>query len=76
MPIGTDKVVMMSAAAGGAGANWFGDGTDGAFNSSGDTGITPANEVGNWDGDMVVKNYTRFTHKRFVIIPNDLLLKT
>ena len=61
MPIGTDKVVMMSAAAGGAGANWFGDGTDGAFNSSGDTGITPANEVGNWDGDMVVKNYTSFT---------------
>ena len=61
MPIGTDKVVMMSAAAGGAGANWFGDGTDGAFSSSGDTAITPANEVGDWDADMVVKNYTSFT---------------
>jgi len=61
MPIGTDKVVMMSAGAGGAGANWFGDGTDGAFSSSGDTPITPSNEVGNWDGDMVVKNYTSFT---------------
>jgi hypothetical protein len=59
MPIGTDKVVMMSA--GGGGENWFGDGTDGAFSSSGDTAITPTNLNGDWDADMVVKNYSSFT---------------
>lgn len=60
MPIGADKVVMMSAGAGGAGENWFGDGTDGAFSSSGDEVLNPLNDSGDWDADMVVKNYSSF----------------
>jgi hypothetical protein len=71
MPIGADRVALMSA--GGGGENWFGDGTDGAFSSSGDTPITPSNEVGDWDGDMVVKNYSSFTlaatHKYYMDHP-------
>ena len=59
MPIGADRVALMSA--GGAKENYFGDGSDGAFSSSGDTAITPTNLNGDWDADMVVKNYTSFT---------------
>ena len=59
MPIGADRVALMSA--GGVNENYFGDGTDGAFSSSGDTALTPTNISGDWDADMIVKNYTSFT---------------
>ena len=60
MSLGAVKQGLFGAAGGGK-ENYFGDGSDGAFSSSGDTGITPANLNGDWDADMVVKNYTSFT---------------
>ena len=67
MPIGADRVALMSA--GGVNENYFGDGSDGAFSSSGDTELNPLNDNGDWDADMIVKNYTSFvlnaTHNYF-----------
>ena len=42
-------------------ANNFGDGSDGAFDSNGNTTITVTNKNGSYDGDMMVKQYTSFT---------------
>ena len=42
-------------------ANNFGDGSDGAFNSAGNTTLTVTNKSGSYDGDMMVKQYTSFT---------------
>ena len=41
--------------------NNFGNGSDGAFNSAGNTTLTVTNKNGNYDGDMMVKQYTSFT---------------
>ena len=41
--------------------NYFGDGSDGAFSSSGATSLTVANKSGNFDGDMMVRQHTSFT---------------
>ena len=41
--------------------NNFGNGGDGAFNSTGNTTLTVTNKNGNYDGDMMVKQYTSFT---------------
>ena len=41
--------------------NYFGDGSDGAFTSGGNTTITVQNKNGTYDGDMVIKQYTSFT---------------
>jgi len=41
--------------------NYFGDGSDGAYNSTGNTTITVQNKNGSYDGDMVIKEYTTFT---------------
>ena len=60
MPLGTEKTALLGAA-GGGGANYFGDGSDGAVTTSGDLTYTPANTSGSWLGDMVVKNYTTLT---------------
>jgi hypothetical protein len=59
MPIGVDRVALISA--GGVNENYFGDGSDGSFSSSGDTELNPLNDNGYWDADMIVKNYTSFT---------------
>ena len=41
--------------------NYFGDESDGAFNSSGATTLTVANKNGSFDGDMMVRQHTSFT---------------
>lgn len=41
--------------------NYFGDGGDGNVTISSDTQLTVPNKVGNYDGDMVVKNYNNLT---------------
>ena len=41
--------------------NDFGDASDGAFNSSGNTTLTVTNKNGSYDGDMMVKQYSSFT---------------
>ena len=60
MPLGSEKAGLMAASAG-ASTNYFGDGSDGAVTSSGDITYTPANQASDYDGDMVVKNFTTFT---------------
>lgn len=50
----------MAAAAGG-GANYFGDGSDGALTTSGNVTHTVQNKDGSYNGDMVVKQYTTLT---------------
>ena len=57
MPLGANKVAMFGAA-GGAGGNYFGDGSDGALTTSGNVTYTVANKVGSYDGDLYVANYT------------------
>ena len=42
-------------------ANYFGDESDGAFNSSGATSLTVTNKNGSYDGDMMVRQYSSFT---------------
>ena len=56
MPIGAEKIGIL-AAAGAAGGNYFGDGSDGALTTSGNVVFTPENISGS-DADMIVKNYT------------------
>jgi len=41
--------------------NYFGDQSDGAFNSSGTTSLTVTNKNGSFDGDMMVRQHTSFT---------------
>jgi hypothetical protein len=41
--------------------NNFGNGSDGAFSSPGNTTLTVTNKNGSYDGDMMVKQYTSFT---------------
>lgn len=60
MPLGSQKAGLL-AASGGSSTNYFGDGSDGAVTSSGDITYTPANIADDYDGDMVVKNFTTFT---------------
>ena len=60
MPVGSEQRLMMGAA-GGAGGNYFGDGSDGALSTSGDVTYTVLNKVGSFDGDMLVKNFTSMT---------------
>lgn len=40
--------------------NYFGDGSDGAFTSSGNLSVNVSNTNGTYDGDMVIKQYTSF----------------
>ena len=42
-------------------ANYFGDESDGAFNSSGATSLTVTNKNGSYDGDMMVRQHSSFT---------------
>ena len=51
MPVGTEKAALLGS--GGAGGNYFGDGSDGSLTTSGDVNL--ALPAGN---DMVVANYT------------------
>ena len=44
-----------------ADVNNFGNGSDGAFSSPGNTTLTVTNKNGAYDGDMMVKQYTSFT---------------
>ena len=60
MPLGAERQTLMAAAAGG-GANYFGDGSDGALTTSGNVTHTVQNKNGSYDGDMVVKQYTTLT---------------
>ena len=60
MPVGSEQRLMLGAA-GSAGGNYFGDGSDGALSTSGDVTLTTLNKVGSFDADMVVKNYTGMT---------------
>ena len=57
MPLGTEKASLMAAASG-AGANYFGDGSDGALDTTGNVTHTVPSKNGSYDGDMVVKQYT------------------
>jgi hypothetical protein len=57
MPLGTEKASLLGAS-GGASANYFGDGSDGALSTSGAVSYTVLNKVGSFDGDMYVANYT------------------
>jgi hypothetical protein len=41
--------------------NYFGNGSDGAFNSAGNVTLNVTNKNGSFDGDMMVKQYTSFT---------------
>ena len=41
--------------------NYYGDGSDGTFNSIGNATVTVQNKNGTYDGDMVIKQYTSFT---------------
>ena len=40
--------------------NYFGDGSDGSFTSSGNLSVNVSNTNGTYDGDMVIKQYTSF----------------
>ena len=60
MPLGSEKIMMLGAA-GSAGGNYFGDGSDGALSTSGDVTLTTLNKVGSYDADMLVMNYTGMT---------------
>jgi len=42
-------------------SNYFGDESDGAFNSSGATSLTVTNKNGSYDGDMMVRQHSSFT---------------
>lgn len=58
------EVYIVSRGVAGAGiglANYFGDGSDGALNTSGNVTLTVFNKNGSYDGDMVVKNYSSLT---------------
>jgi hypothetical protein len=44
MPLGTEKATLLGAG-GGANANYFGDGSDGALTTSGNVTYTVANKV-------------------------------
>jgi len=59
MPLGTEKALLQGSGA--ADENYFGDESDGAVTISSDTALTVDNQVGYYDGDMVVKNYTSLT---------------
>ena len=48
------------ATAPGVDANYFGDESDGAFNSSGATSLTVTNKNGSYDGDMMVRQHSSF----------------
>ena len=50
-----------TAMGGAGGGNYYGDGSDGAFTTTGDVTYTVLNKSGSYDGDMVVKNYTSLT---------------
>lgn len=41
--------------------NYFGNGSDGALNTTGNNSFTVQNKNGSYDGDMVVKQYTSLT---------------
>lgn len=41
--------------------NYFGNETDGSYDSSGNTTLTVTNKNGSFDGDMLVKQYSSFT---------------
>ena len=57
MPVGTEKTALLGAAAGGL-SQYFGDGSDGALDTTGDVTHTVQNKSGSYDGDMVVMQYT------------------
>jgi len=56
MPLGTEKASLLGAAAGGT-SQYFGDGSDGALDTTGSVNLTVLNESG-YDGDMVLAQYT------------------
>ncbi len=60
MPLGTEKVSLLAASAGGA-TNYFGDSSDGSVTTSGDVTYTVLNKVGSYDGDMVISQYSALT---------------
>ena len=60
MPLGSEKVGLMSAAGVSTG-NYFGDGSDGSVTTSGDVTYTVLNKSGDYDGDMYVANYSALT---------------
>jgi hypothetical protein len=41
--------------------NYFGDGSDGSLNTTGNSSFTVQNKNGSYDGDMVVRQYTNLT---------------
>jgi len=57
MPLGTEKNTLLGAAGGGD-VNYFGDGSDGALDTTGNVTHTVPSKNGSYDGDMVVKQYT------------------
>jgi hypothetical protein len=56
MPLGTEKASLLGAAAGGL-KQYFGDGSDGALDTTGSVDLTVLNASG-YDGDMVLAQYT------------------
>ena len=64
MPIGAGILGMFGPGADAsksAGGNYLGDGSDGDVTISADTELTVLNKNGDYDGDMIVKNYTSLT---------------
>jgi hypothetical protein len=60
MPLGVSKAGLMGAS-GGEEGNYFGSSGDGSLTTSGNVTYTVANKNGDYDGDMVVKNYSSLT---------------
>ena len=52
MPLGAEKVGLMGAAGSGGVSQYFGDGSNGALDTSGNVNLTVLNPSGD-DGDMV-----------------------
>ena len=57
MPLGSEKALMMGASAGGADANYFGDGSDGSLTTSADEIIPQETDT----DDVVILQYTQLT---------------
>ena len=57
MPVGTEKTSLLGAAGAGGVSQYFGDGSSGALDTSGDVTLTVLNPDSD-DGDMVLAQYT------------------
>lgn len=54
-------VPLATSNAGASPKNYFGNGSDGALNTTGNTTLNVLNRNGSYDGDMVVRQYTNLT---------------